>query len=214
MNIQIQRSARKSIAIKIDVNGKIKILCPYKCSLKQIENLVEEKKQWIENALAKIHKKFVDNQSLYDYKQILFLGNKYDVVVEKNTISVGDYTIKIRKNSVEKTLKEWLIKQANALILGQLDKLSELTSINYFSSKIISARKKWGSCDRRKNIKLNFRLVMLPLECINYVCIHELCHINQMNHSKQFYSEVAKFMPNYKYVVKEMKQFSYALELF
>lgn len=214
MNVIIKRSRRKSVAIKIENNGYVKIMCPYRLSMQKINEILQEKHSWLESSLAKIEKKFIENKQIYNYNQLLFLGHKYDIIVEKNILKIGEHRLEIKKNNIPLTLKDWLVKQANALLLKELNKLSKETSIEYVSSKIISARKRWGSCDSKKNIKLNFRLIMLPIECIKYVCVHELCHIKHMNHSKQFYNEVLKYFPNYKEIVKMMKTFSYALELF
>ena len=99
-------------------------------------------------------------------------------------------------------------------MINRLNEISNKIKIPYKSSKIISARKKWGSCGSNKEIRLNFRLVMLPIDCIDYVCIHELCHIKQMNHSKSFWNLVEKFCPNYKFIKSQISKLSFVLELF
>ena len=95
-----------------------------------------------------------------------------------------------------------------------MTQLSRQIGINYKSFSIISAKKKWGSCDNRGEIRLNYKLIMLKPEYIQYVCIHELCHIKHLDHSKKFWEPVAKFCPNYKKIREEMKEFSFCLELF
>ncbi|MBO5884338.1 MAG: M48 family metallopeptidase, partial [Clostridia bacterium] len=104
--------------------------------------------------------------------------------------------------------------QANSVILNRLDELSDKYNLVYRSAKIISARKKWGSCDNLRDININFRLVMLSPECIDYVLIHELCHTIYMNHSIKFWREVEKFVPNYEEIKQIIKQNSFTLELF
>ena len=71
---------------------------------------------------------------------------------------------------------------------------------------LTSARKKWGSCDNKHMIRLNFRLIMLPMECIDYVCVHELSHMIFANHSSNFYNLVQQYIPNYFEIDKWLKK--------
>ncbi len=213
MEITIKRSRRKSVAIKIGENGNIKFLCPNKFSLKNINKILEEKKDWIQKTIHKINEKQKIYESYYNYEKILFLGKSYNIEQENNIIQIGNNTIKIRGNNIKNLLKKWLIKQSNYLS-ERLEKLAKIYNFSYKSTTIISARKKWGSCDNYKNIRLNFRLIMLSDDCIDYVCIHELCHTKYMNHSKNFWNCVKNILPNYKELQNKIKENSFVLELF
>ena len=70
--------------------------------------------------------------------------------------------------------------------------------IDYQNLSITNSKTRWGSCDTYRNIKLNFRLIMLPHKAIDFVIIHELTHILEFNHSKDFYALVESFMPDWK----------------
>ena len=70
----------------------------------------------------------------------------------------------------------------------------------------------WGSLDKNNNMVLNYKLISLPLDLINYVIIHELCHSLQFNHSKRFWAEVKSFCPNYKECNNQLKFLSYVLK--
>ena len=215
MEIKVKRSSRKSVAIKITEKGEVWVLCPYKFAIKEINQIVESKKKWIESTIYKVQQKLDSKKSFYEYKKIMFLGEEYDIEITSNHINFGEYSLKYRKGtSVKNCIKQFLIKQANAFILNRLDAVSDAIKINYNTSKIVSARKKWGSCDNLKNIALNYRLIMLPEPYIDYVCVHELCHIKHMNHSKQFWDEVEKYCPNHKILKKNISAFSFVLELF
>lgn len=88
--------------------------------------------------------------------------------------------------------------------------------VEYFASVIgipeygkISIRRqrtRWGSCSSSKNLNFNCLLMLMPNDIIDYVIVHELCHINEMNHSPKFWNDVAKFVPNYKEKVRWMRQ--------
>lgn len=215
MNIVVKRRARKTVSISIDVKGNISVLCPYKYSNKNINKLLEEKKQWIQATISKINDKLINNQDFYLYKKIMFLGETYEIVDKGKFLLIGEHSIKKNINSnIKNVVKKWLISQANSVIIKRLDIISNYTNVNYKEATIGSARKKWGSCNSLKCINLNFRLISLPIFCIDYVCLHELMHINQMNHSKNFWLSVEKFCPNYKQIKAFMIQNSFVLELF
>lgn len=215
MEVQIKRSYRKTVTLKINEKGEVFVLCPLKYSLKNINKLLLEKQAWITKHLQLIQQKQLQYTNYYNYNKVMFLGESYDINPNNSVIEIGENKIKLRKNAdIKKTLKQWLIKQANSVILSTLDQISDYTHINYKTAKIISARKKWGSCDNLKNINLNFRLIMLPIEAIEYVCIHELSHIKHMNHSTEFWNNVKNFMPNYKQIENLIKKYSFTLELF
>lgn len=214
MEINIKRSNRKSVSIKINEKGEVFVYCPYKFSIKKINNIIKEKEEWINKAIIKVNQRQQVYSQFYNYSKLLFFGKEYDIVLNNKNIEIGDYIIKKTNSNYKKLIKEWLKKQANKVILNRLEEISNSINIDYNTSKIISARKKWGSCDSNKNINLNFRLIMLPVKCIDYVCIHELCHIKHMNHSKQYWELVETFVPNYKEIQKVIKQLSFTLEIF
>lgn len=212
---KVKRSSRKSVAIKVTEKGEVFVMCPLKFSNKKIEQIVQEKTNWITSVLLNIEQKKEDYKEFYDYNKIMFLGQEYSVEYFTNYIKIGDIIYKSRKNYNKKQLlKKLLTEQANSFILNRLDQLSDKFNLPYRSAKIISARKKWGSCDNLRNININFRLVMLPVKCIDYVLIHELCHTKFMNHSLKFWNEVEKFAPKYNDMKQILKQKSFTLELF
>ena len=213
MNITIKRSRRKSVAIKIDEKGNIYFLCPNKFATKNINKILEEKKEWIQKTVNKVVEKRNKFEPYYNYNKIIFLGVSYKIKQTKNLIKIGDTTLKFRGNNIKNALKKWLIKQS-VYLSERLEYLAKIYNFSYKSTTIISARKKWGSCDNYKNIGLNFRLIMLSKDCIDYVCIHELCHTQYMNHSKNFWNCVKNIMPNYKDIQNKIKENSFVLELF
>lgn len=213
-NIFIKYSRRRTLAIKIDCTGKVIVYCPLNTSKKRILELLNDKKQWIVSHLEKINTQNSKSKQFFEYQKISILGNIYDVMYKDNKIVIGETSLSTRcKNNVQ-TIKKWLVKQAREIVLTRLKHWSNVMKIAFNRGELTSARKKWGSCDNKHNIRLNFRLIMLPYSCIDYVCIHELSHILQMNHSKKFWEYVSKYVPNYKDIKKILKDYSYTLQLF
>ncbi|MEG1869673.1 MAG: M48 family metallopeptidase, partial [Oscillospiraceae bacterium] len=71
--------------------------------------------------------------------------------------------------------------------------------------KITSANGRWGSCSWKNSLCFPYKIMLLPEELIDYIVVHELAHIREKNHSKNFYAEVEKYMPNYKQCIKQLK---------
>ena len=91
---------------------------------------------------------------------------------------------------------------------------ANVMQLDYAGATICNSKTKWGSCDSNRNIKLNFRLIMLPHKTLDYVIVHELSHILEMNHSKEFYKIVSAVMPSYKLHQKILKENNYLLGLY
>lgn len=153
-------------------------------SLYDAKILVEKRKNWLENAIKKVSK----NALLED--EFLYLGE-----VKK----LQDYNIKnldkFYKNEIEKILPN---------IVETFSKKMDLypTSISYRKNK-----RTWGSCNFKNGLNFNILLMKFPLKIMQYVVIHELSHIKHKNHSKNFWSLVEKYCPNYKQIEKEFKNF-------
>ena len=98
-----------------------------------------------------------------------------------------------------------LIDKAHDYIPGRVSYFAKLISVDYGRITIRNQKTRWGSCSSKGNLNFNCLLMLAPPEVIDYVVVHELCHRKQMNHSKDFWSEVEKVIPNYKQSEKWLK---------
>lgn len=105
------------------------------------------------------------------------------------------------KNEV-KVLKERL----KNIIEPILEKYSILMGVSYEKLSINSAKTRFGSCSSRKTLNFSYHLALYPYEAIEYVCVHELAHLTEMNHSKKFWTIVEKYLPDYKERKKLLKR--------
>ena len=94
--------------------------------------------------------------------------------------------------------KKRLVKQARILITQRVEHYAPIIGVSYNRIAIKDTKTRWGSCSRDGNLNFSFRLVLEPLELLDYVVVHELCHRLHMNHSKEFWREVERVIPDYK----------------
>lgn len=107
---------------------------------------------------------------------------------------------------VLKKLRQWIKAIAESHFQQRLSQLSQLIGLPYNSLSIRQQRTLWGSCNHKKAISLNGKLIFCPSHLIDYVMIHELVHTLHMNHGKQFWQRVGQHMPSYKKAVAELRQ--------
>ena len=202
-DVKIIKTSRRSKSISLKIrNGELEISCPYNTSEIFLKNLIERKKEWINKNIdrsRKNHKKI--NQISNGF--ITFKGLVLQLIYKKSNferIIVEDNELKIfysEKSKSRQLIIEWLKLQANNFLRARLSFLSKRISIEFNSLTIKSYTARWGSCNIKGDIFLNWKLIMLPESVIDYVLIHELAHINVPNHSSEFWELVKKKDPNY-----------------
>ena len=203
LDIKIIRTSRRSKSISLKIrNGELEISCPYDTSETFLKNLVERKKVWIKKNIELSRKNHLKIDQISN-GFITYKGLELKLVYKKSNIeriSVEDNKLKIfyfDESRSKKLIIEWLKLQANNFLRARLLYISKRISIQFNSLTIKSYTARWGSCNIRGDIFLNWKLIMLPESVIDYVLIHELAHINVPNHSKKFWELVKKKDPNY-----------------
>jgi hypothetical protein len=98
----------------------------------------------------------------------------------------------------ENIFDAWLFEQARAYIPGRVKILADRNNFNYNSVRVKKLKSRWGSCSSKGNLSFNYKLLYFKSKIIDYVIIHELCHLKEMNHSKRFWSLVESLFPDYK----------------
>ena len=94
-------------------------------------------------------------------------------------------------------IKLWLQVQSEKYLYLWLNKISQHMQLPFNNLSVRNQKTRWGSCNNKKNINLNYKLLFLPYTLVEYVMIHELCHTIHMNHSEKFWQLVANYYPNY-----------------
>ena len=216
----IVRTHRRSLSITVTKEGKLVIHAPKKLKLSEILKYVEEKDKWIKTKQKEIEERLSINKDVIAYKQILFLGKKYSIKkyngIKKIELTENEIVLpgKVEDKDIVAKIKRWYVSTAKKILSERLEFFGNLMQIDYNKVTITNSKTRWGSCDKDRNIKLNFRLIMLPHKAVDYVLVHELAHIVEFNHSKDFYKIISLVQPNYKLQQKILKEYDYVLSLY
>ena len=205
----------KNFIIRIYPDLRIAVSVPLHASNKDIENFIQSKKEWIETTLEKI-KVAKENKNTLKESSIKILGKEIDKKIIESDLerirltntSIYIYSKSIDNAGIDKKLLEWKVEKLKVILDEYLNKYTKLLNrnIDYYQIKKLSSA--WGIYHKKENyISFNSDLIEKDIECIEYVVLHELCHIFYMNHQKDFWALVEKYMPDYKVRRKNLKTF-------
>ena len=214
-NIIIKRTNRKkTVSFRIK-NQEVIISVPKFLSDNEIYNLVEIKIKWIKNKLALEKLNNASIKRKYENGDIfLYLGSEYSLKIKKSyrdNIYIKDKNLILESknvlatNNIKNNIKNWYITESKKYLTKTNSYYEILIGVK--SNKLLFGqyKSKWGSCNSKKTISYDWRIIMAPFEVIHYLIIHELCHIKFPNHSIYFWKYVEKYMINYKIQKKWLK---------
>lgn len=218
----IIRQNRKTIKVVIDNSGKINIFSPRNLSYSKIEEILQPKINLIRKKASQIQFNYQKNKNIINYNKVLILGKEYEISIsdkiKKPCFSNEILFLPTKYYEADKVgfiLKKTIFNIAKTVLINRVENIiSNQTALVPKNILIGSFKSKWGSCDNLRIIKLNWKLVMLPENLINFVIYHELAHLKELNHSEKFYKILNQFEPNHRMLRKQLKDFNYLLNLY
>lgn len=210
----IIKSNIKNVYIHIK-NSKVIVKAPKKMLNSQINKIVESKKNWIYEKINKIQ-----NQNYKNGDWVKVLGKDYILHIDfleideaKIQLNEGQVLVQLPKNKknednteiIKDLLSKLYINIAEKEVAMQMALVTRIVGIRPNKYRIKKIKTAWGTCTSNKNITINSELMKYDREVIQYVVLHEICHLKYMNHSKDFWSMVEKYMRNYKEVRSRLK---------
>ena len=198
----IKKKTNKNTYIRVNDKLQIVITTNFLASNRYLEKLIEDNRGGIIKMINNSTTKRINNEGFN------FLGTKYDIIYTNcKGISFGEEKVFMDKDF---DIDKWYKKEAKDIFSKHLEdvynRYSE--SIPYPSLRIRKMTTRWGVCNTRsKTITLNLELIKRDVMYLDYVIVHELSHLIEKNHSRDFWSLVEKNYPEYKKIVKEMKSF-------
>ena len=216
MSVKIDRiihSRRRTIALVIEHDGSVTVRAPLRMSARAIQDFVEKHTGWLEKKQAEMSSIVPEPIKQYQPgENFLFLGGEYSLEIvqdQRKKLVLDDHfklTESARKNA-ELVFQNWYRKQALQIITERVKYFADKYDLHFAKIRITSARTRWGSCSSKGTLSFSWRLILTPMETVDYVVVHELAHTVHHNHSKRFWSLVEKIMPDYKEQRKRLRQY-------
>ena len=196
-------SRRKTIALHTK-NGELEVRAPIGATTDDIEEFILEKLDWVVKNLAtsKRNAELRERFSVNYGDTVTYLGREYPVAAKAGDwIGFDDKSFYLPPGLHPIDIKTSCVEIYRMLARRDLNKkvreFSEVLHVEPTGVKITSAKNRWGSCTWRKSLNFSWRLIMAHEDCVNYVVVHELAHLIEMNHGKQFWRIVESVIPNY-----------------
>ena len=200
----LRRSPRRSIGLSIDHRG-LRVGAPQRAALGDIEALIRQHGQWVLDKLtAWRDRPAAEHLEIIDGTQISVLGQPLTLTVtpigRARWQHVGDRLHLWPSSTVNPNilLKRALQEIARKTFTERLEHYARQLGVALPPLRLSSARTRWGSCNHQGMISLNWRLVLMPLDIVDYVVAHELAHLKEMNHSPRFWSVVEGLCPDWR----------------
>lgn len=216
----IIRSNRRSLSLTINEKGELIVHAPMLMPLYDIFEFIKKKQPWIENKCNNITSILEKNRKIVEYEEIFFFGKRYSVATTEGLARpyLTDNSLLIpackNKDKQKSVIKKWFVSCVEEVLIERIDKLAKFMKQKFGRINIINSRAKWGMCDSKHNLYFNWKLLMLTPELIDYVIIHELAHLIELNHSKKFWEIVRAVMPNYKQLRSLLQECGFLIKLF
>ncbi|WP_219834961.1 M48 family metallopeptidase [Paenibacillus sp. R14(2021)] len=208
IDVHVAYGAGKKLSIHIEPNGFITVKAPNGTSDEQILRAVRQHGQAITAQLDRLEKAREALQ-MKDYQEegkFLHLGQYCLLSDLINTTARNEEELRQR-------LKKFYFASCKKVVLERILIYQKQLKVTPKSIEIVESSTKWGSCSSKKQLTFNYRLAMAPIEVIDYVIIHELCHLAHMNHDRSFWRLVGSIMPDYKEKEAYLARYGQAMTL-
>ncbi len=208
---EFQRGQRRTIGLSVGPQG-LSVRAPRWTPLAEVEALVQRKADWVLTKLNQLQQASRLAPAATEWREgaaIPYLGRNLALVCAPahrfdgaGAALDGDrlllaLTRDAGPDRLRDSAQAWLMREARRIFLERLDHFSPRLGVRYSRLKLSSAQTRWGSASADGSIRLNWRLVHLSLEMIDYVVAHELSHLREMNHGPDFWGVVASVLPDY-----------------
>ncbi|MBN2568152.1 MAG: M48 family metallopeptidase [Deltaproteobacteria bacterium] len=205
-------AVRKRMRIVVNPELTVDVYAPLFAEDERISQALQKKAPWIARMLDKqeTYHPLPTPQRYVSGETFVYLGRQYRLKIEQGSelsakllgrflwVWVED---KRDIERIKRTVGRWYQKRAHEVFARYLEKCQAVASRHGVPEPLLSIRnmrRRWGSCSASGRMTLNIKLVQMPVHCIEYVIMHELCHLKYHNHSKQFYSLLSRCQPDWR----------------
>lgn len=200
---QIIRSKRKTLALVVRPDGSLLVRAPWRTPKYVVQEFVEKNRKWIETQQAQALAVLPPAPRQYmPGEMFLYLGTNSPLELvegQRELLRLDDGKFKLalsQQGDAASSFERWYREQARQVLTARVEFFARQNDFQYKRIRITSARTRWGSCSAAGSLSFSWRLILAPLEVVDYVVVHELVHTVFHNHSKQFWDRVGMIMPD------------------
>lgn len=236
MQYQLIRSKRRSVSLQV-VAGKVIVRAPLRIKQDYIDNLLVNKSTWIQKKVTQQLSEQTDKNQLCVGGQIWFDGKLCPLIVNYGLKNISSFdgdsvqlVFKAKKEYIEnynniealksnisvhlikKRVEAWLKEQAEEYLITRSIHYSQIMLLTPKDIAIRQYKARWGSCNSLGKVQFNYLLMMAPKWVVDYVIVHELCHLQHLNHSREFWQLVEQYYPHYLLAKQWLKKHQHKLQ--
>lgn len=202
---------RKTMSIEVETTGEVTVIVPVGTATEDVIEKVKSRAGWIVS--KQYESKFINDTKVereaVSGESYMYLGRNYslDIRVDENidNISVKLFQGKFVVNTytkdedlIKKAMENWYREKTLAKVKERVSYYSSYFNDEVTTVKVKEQKKRWASCTSKNELLFNWRCVMAPVFVLDYIVVHEMCHMEYKNHSKDFWNRVYAVMPDYE----------------
>lgn len=213
--ILLRQSDATSMKISVEFEHGLEVIAPADLSDQAVEQVLHKKARWIVQKLKQIEGIEVAPQQreFVSGEKFPYLGRQYTLIVSERTerrpmIVMRNSTFEVtiqpnmkvwnRHQTIRVLFRDWYKKQAQSKLTEQVFTYANRLNLQPTEIKVLDMDRRWGSCTPRGAIYLNWRLIMAPIQVIDYLVVHELCHLSVLEHSPIFWNTIGSIIADYE----------------
>jgi predicted metal-dependent hydrolase len=202
---KIIRSQRRTIGLQINADASLIVRAPKWAKMVEINEVVFKHFEWIQKKQAEAlnNQRYAPARNYDEGDEFSYLGKRYKLYITKDSqfalsFKEAFYLSQRFHQAGRIVFAKWYKIQAKSIIPQRVQLYAGQANLKYGQIGITNAVRRWGSCNHKGNLNFAWRLVMAPIESIDYVVAHELAHLEVKNHSKSFWDKVEYIYPGYE----------------
>lgn len=208
--VEVIRTDRKRSASISLSDDSVKVTVPSTLSDNRIRDLLTKRTPWIKKKFQEqVDRPIPKAKEYVSGETFTYLGKNYRLKVLKGSSS----SIKLKRGYLELTLleadndpkttirlllKEWYKAHAKKRLIDKTKRFAKVIGVNPNSITVKDYKSRWGSCSVQGDISYNWRIILAPHSIVDYVVVHELCHMLEHNHSSKYWKHVERYVPNWR----------------
>lgn len=203
----IRSRRRKTAEIRVE-EGAVSIVVPADTCVEKIDRLLQSKRAWIKEKMILQRELVVPGDKEYVSGEAFpYLGRNYRLKVERGPFAPvkllnGRLVVRVpeggRPHMIRNALVRWYKRQAAQKLTEKVERYAPMVGVKPAGVSIKTFKSRWGSCTAKGELQFNWLIMLAPNRMVDYVVIHELCHLLHHDHSPEFWREVARVMPDYQ----------------